>query len=251
MHHYFIENEDIESIDENVFNIKFNDIDISHVKAQRLKCGEHITVVDKSGNYFELELVNIDKNGVQAKIACKKDFSDTSFDITLFQGVSKNTKLDDVLRATTEIGITQFYAVNMQRSVAVIKTSAKNKKLDRFKTIARSASMQSGRSDIPSVKIIGDVVTLKEMIDDFDVFIIFWEKSSQSDTIEKALEPFDEIKKVGILIGPEGGISDEEIQILTSFENCRICNLGSTILRTETAGIVSVAIVKHVLESIS
>ncbi len=250
MHHYFIENEDIESIGSSVFNIKFSDIDKNHVKAQRLKTGEHITVVDESKNYFELEIVESKDLSVKARIASKKDYPQLGCDISLFQGVSKNTKLEDVLRATTEIGISKFYAVNMKRSVAILKESAKEKKLDRFRSVARSASMQSGRDEIPKVEILGTFSELIDQVQDLDVLLVFWEKSNVDDTIEKALKNAQNFKKIGILIGPEGGISDDEIEELKQIDKCNICTLGNTVLRTETAGIVSVAVVKHVLGSI-
>ena len=248
MHHYFVENEDIASIDNDVFTIKFADADKNHIKAQRLKVGEHITVVDASANYFELEIVEVKDCDLSATISLKKDYPASNFHITLYQGVSKNTKLEDVLRATTEIGISQFSAVNMERSVAVIKKGAEAKKLERFNSVARSAAMQSGRRNIPEVKILSNFDALLNDLKILDSLLVFWEKAEAEDTIEKALNNLANVRKVGILIGPEGGISEGEIQQLREIDNCRICTLGNTILRTETAGIASTAIVKHILD---
>ena len=250
MHHYFVENEDIASIDECVFTLKFAEADKNHVKAQRLKPGEHITVVDASANYFELEIVDVKNGKLCAKIALRKDYPNSNFDIALFQGVSKNTKLEDVLRATTEIGISEFYAVNMERSVAVIKKDAATKKFDRFNSVARSASMQSGRGDIPVVKIMNDFNAFLSCIDNVDLLLVFWEKATANDTIEKALCDISAVNKVGILIGPEGGISEAEIEQLEKIDKCKFCTLGSSILRTETAGIASTAVVKHILDGV-
>lgn len=249
MHHYFVENEDIASIDECVFTLKFAEADKNHVKAQRLRTGEHITVVDASSNYFELEIVEVENGELRAKVALRKDYPKSNFDIALFQGVSKSTKLEDVLRATTEIGISEFYAANMERSVAIIKKVAATKKLDRFNSVAKSASMQSGRRDIPKVGILSRFEDLLNATSDLDVLLVFWEKSTKSDTIEKALCNAKNFKKIGILIGPEGGISEREISELKKSSKCKICTLGNTVLRTETAGIVSTAIVKYILES--
>ena len=245
MHHYFVENEDIASIDNDVFTIKFADADKNHIKAQRLKVGEHITVVDASANYFELEIVEVKDGKISVTISLRKDYPASNFHITLYQGVSKNTKLEDVLRATTELGISQFSAVNMERSVAVIKKGAEAKKLERFNSVARSAAMQSGRRNIPEVKILSNFDALLNDLKILDSLLVFWEAK---DTTEKALNNLANVREVGILIGPEGGISDGEIQQLREIDNCRICTLGNTILRTETAGIASTAIVKHILD---
>lgn len=248
MHHYFVENEDIALIDECVFTLKFADADKNHIKAQRLKAGEHITVVDLSANYFELEIVEAKNSNVTAKIALRKDYPKSNFDISLFQGVSKNTKLEDVLRATTEIGIAEFNAVNMKRSVAIIKNEAASKKLERFKSVARSASMQSGRGNIPDINFLSDFNAFLAFACKLDLLLVFWEKAEAQETIENALGNLASVKKVGILIGPEGGISDGEIEQLKKFNKCKFCTLGNSILRTETAGIASTSIVKHILD---
>lgn len=247
MHHYFVENDDIAIINDDVFTVKFAQVDINHVKAQRLRAGEHITVVDMSANYFELEIVDVSNDEVSARISLRKDYVPSKFELTLFQGVSKNTKLEDVLRATTEIGISEFNAVNMQRSVAIIKSDVESKKLARFRSIARSAAMQSGRRNIPNVGILMSINDLLDYVKKIDLLLVFWEKASPKDTIEKACANLLNVKSVGILIGPEGGISNDEIKQLKNLDKCKICTLGDSILRTETAGIVSAAIVKHVL----
>lgn len=248
MHHYFLENEDIASLSNEVFKLEFSEDDKRHLKAQRLEVGEHITAVDRSKNYFELEIVDREINHIRARIALKKDFAQKDYQLYLFQGVSKNAKLDDVLRATTEIGIDRFFAVNMNRSVATIKEASLNKKLERFSSIVKSASMQSGRKDIPEVSVLRKFDEVLSYLDNLDLMLVFWERASASDTVEIALKHFKPLQKIGILIGPEGGISKCEIDGLMAFKNVRFCTLGETILRTETAGIVASAIVKHVLD---
>ena len=250
MHHYFIENEDIASTDAVCFPIKFADADKNHVRAHRLKVGEHITVVDKSANYFELEIEGFKDGEVFAKIATKRNYPKSKFQLALYQGVSKNTKLDDVLRATTEIGISRFCAVNMERSVAIIKKDSESKKLERFYAVARSAAMQSGRNEIPEVRVLSNLDDLLNDLKILELLLVFWEKADAEDTVEKALSNLEGVKKVGVLIGPEGGISENEIDQLKAMGKCKICTLGNTILRTETAGIASTAIVKHLLDGV-
>lgn len=261
MHHYFVENENIEELCVNEFLIKFSSIDKNHVKAQRLKPGEHITVVDLQKNYFELEITNLTDGCIYARVAKRENFKEKPYTLSIFQGISKNSKLDDVLRCATEIGCSVFYAVNMERSVAKIKESSIGNKLDRFNSIARSASMQSGRVDIPKVSIINSSKEFLEQLSSFDLVIVFWEQAKETDTVELAISSIADssssshssdsqpIKKVAVVVGPEGGISPAEVDAIKSSSNCFICTLGDTILRTETAGIVSCAIVNHLLGS--
>ena len=197
-----------------------------------------------------MEVVEAKNTEVVAKIASRKSYPKSNFDLCLFQGVSKNTKLEDVLRAATEIGISEFNAVNMERSVAIIKKDAVVKKLERFNSVARNASMQSGRGNIPKVNVLSNFYDLLDSIKELDTLLVFWEKASAEDTVENALGSLNNVNRVGILIGPEGGISEGEIDQLKNVEKCNICTLGSSILRTETAGIASTAIVKHVLDGV-
>ncbi|MDO4841089.1 MAG: RsmE family RNA methyltransferase [Phoenicibacter congonensis] len=261
MHHYFVENENIEELCENEFLIQFSSVDKNHIKAQRLKPGEHITVVDLQKNYFELEITKVADGSVFANVAKRENFKNKPYSLSIFQGISKNSKLDDVLRCATEIGCSAFYAVNMERSVAKIKESSIGNKLDRFNSIARSASMQSGRVDIPSVSIINSSKDFLEELSAFDLVIVFWEQAKETDTVELAISSIaggesacasdnrQPIKNVAVVVGPEGGISPAEIDSIKASSNCHVCTLGDTILRTETAGIVSCAIVNHLLGS--
>lgn len=252
MFHYFINNDNIESDKTNKFVIEFDESDKNHIAAQRLKIGEHISVVDKTNNYFELEILNIENNQYSAKIAQRIDIKQKNYNLTLFQGIAKGDKLDDVVRATTEIGIDEFCPLVTKRSVVKINNNF-DKKIDRYKKIARNASMQSGRSTIPT---IGKPIQLIDILHDFkkyDLIILFWEKSGISSTIRNIIgknlnyDKLNSTLNIAIIIGPEGGIDNNEIEIFKNMPNCKIATLGNTILRTETAGIVASALVIYEL----
>lgn len=250
MHHFFVENKSI-SETEGEFCLQFSDLDAAHIKAQRLRVGEHISVVDASSDYFEVELTQISKEGYFARIAQKLDALDPNFSMTLFQAVPKGSKAEDVLRGATEIGIDEFCLVDTERSVSKIADKA-NKKIARFESVARSASMQSGRTSIPNVAIL-DFNNALDHLKDFDIVFLFWEETCTQNTIKSALyehknKPFCVHKKVAIFIGAEGGISAEEVKAIKAANQATyVCTLGDTILRTETAGIVAPALVKYEL----
>lgn len=250
MHHFFVENKSIAET-EGEFRLQFSSSDASHIKAQRLHVGEHISVVDASTDYFEVEITRIEKDAYFAKIAQKLDANEENFSLTLFQAVPKGSKAEDVLRAATEVGIDEFYLVDTERSVSKIAGKA-GKKLERFESIARSAAMQSGRISIPKVDIKSFDEALVEM-EKLDIIFLFWEEAKTSDTIAKALQEFDKLpfsapEKVGIFVGAEGGITEAEVELIKESNKLTfICTLGNTILRTETAGIVAPALVKYEL----
>lgn len=245
MHHYFIENENIEETNEGEFDLILSEDDIKHVRAQRLNVGEHISVVDKSSNYFEVEVISIIKDSIRVKIAQKLDFGSASFKLSLFYCLSKSTKTEDVIRAATEIGIDDFYPIVSERSVIKVDEKKSISKLERYKKIARQASMQSGRKTIPSVHEISNFKDLEQTIIALDNLIVFWERASSADTLCKALMKGD--KKLGVVVGPEGGLDESEVEYLKSICNANVATMGESILRTETAGTVACALVKYEL----
>ncbi len=245
MHHYFVENKNIEKQDSLEFEVFLSSDDIAHMHAQRLRVGEHVSIVDKASNYYEVEIVSISSSGFVAKIARRVDFYDSPASISLYYCLSKATKTEEVLRAATEIGIDDFYPIISQRSVVKLDVKKSSAKVDRYKRIARSASMQAGRRDIPHVHQVCALGDLDDAFSNLDILVVFWEKADPSDTIYEIFD--DNITRVGVLIGPEGGLDESEIDHLTRNFNALVCTMGSTILRTETAGCVACALVKHEL----
>ena len=117
----------------------------------------------------------------------------------------------------------------------------------RLQKIIDEASKQSKRTVIPEIK---QVLTFKQMVQELsknDKNIVFYEDERQK-SIREFVKGIENIKKIGIIIGPEGGISEEEIQQLKEVE-VDILTLGNRILRTETASIVAKSILTYELEN--
>lgn len=248
MHHYFLDKQTLSSIDTANFLLDLRPEDIRHARAQRLRAGEHISVVDADGVYFELEVLSFDKSALEVKIASRILSNPDNFNVALIQGISKQNKMATVLKGATELGLRTYIPCEFKRSIIKLNDYNSHAKIDRLREVARNASMQSGRCDIPDilspVSLINEIKELKA----FDRVIVFYEGADIYSHFEDAVKPTD--KSIAIIIGPEGGFDTSEIDTLSTLSNVSICSLGNNILRTETAGIVSVALLTNHLRQI-
>lgn len=219
--------------------------DVKHIyKVLRLSEGEKVILNDCYGKEYLSEISDITKTGVSLKILEElKINNESQVKIDLFQGIPKAAKMDLIVQKGTELGINNIIPVLTKR--VDVKLSGDFKKLDRLNRIALEAAKQSKRTIIPKVSEPVDFNTLLQSIDDYDIFLVPYENAEDTG-LKSVIRNVNNIKKVGILIGPEGGFEQEEIDILIE-KGANIITLGKRILRTETAGFVTTALVQYEL----
>lgn len=211
----------------------------------RSEQGDCVEVCDGCGTDYSCEITNVDKKEITLKIKEKNPCqSEPKTKITLFQGLPKADKMELIIQKCVELGIEKIVPVATHRAVVKLDKKDSGKKIERWQKIAESAAKQSGRGIIPQ---IGDVVTFKEAVK-LGVMaqgaIIPYEHEEKRGIREFA-ESFSG-SEVAIFIGPEGGFADEEIAL--AMENGILSvSLGKRILRTETAGMATVAILLYEL----
>lgn len=165
--------------------------------------------------------------------------------ITLAQGLPKGDKLDLIVQKTTELGLEHFIPLQMDRTIVKWDHKKEQKKLDRLRKIAKEASEQSHRSVVP---VIHEKLSLKELFqnrsyDHYWVASEFEAKGTEPNSAElkKAVQQVNEGDHVLVIIGPEGGFSDQEIEFLKE-QGCQSIRLGPRILRTETAPLYALSV---------
>ena len=227
--------------------------DMKHAKALRLRAGETIAVIDAASDYFVCEIVDASKQGISVRISSREPNKVAALPrIRLFQGLGKGDRFEDVLRHATEIGVDEFVPLVSERTVVRLDEPRTASKLARWRSIVKSAAMQSGRRSVPAVSEPCRFTDLgKLMVDDVAV-ILFWEESDGGMTLHEALASVrdaeeQEALRVSVIIGPEGGFSEGEVSSLAGAGNVRVMSLGDTILRTETAGLIGPALVLYEL----
>ncbi len=225
--------------------------DIAHIsRVLRMKVGDIIDISDSCNWEYKCEISSIEDDQVVADIIDKQTFArEPETEIILFQGVPKQGKMEVIIQKNTELGIKKIIPVFMDRSV--VKDNGKyHKKVERYNIIATAAAKQCRRGVVPDV---GSAINFDELVghlSGFDLVIFPYENEENytiKDLLQDTLSNLGKPKTIAIIIGPEGGFSDEEAQKLSQ-EGIRGVSLGKTILRTETAGMTAVAMCMYELE---
>ena len=219
--------------------------DAKHIRTVlRAKEGEEMTVCDGCGTDYLCRITGF-AEGVEMEILEKNLCeAEPKTKITLYQGLPKADKMEWIIQKCVELGVVRIVAVSTER--AIVKLDKKEeKKLDRWQKIAEAAAKQSGRGMIPQMgkKVLSFSQAVEEAAA-LDAAIIPYEKEEHHGL--KAFVQGFTGQEIGIFIGPEGGFSEEEIH-LAAEKGVIPLTLGKRILRTETAGMTTAAILLYEL----
>jgi len=164
--------------------------------------------------------------------------TEPSLRITLFQGLPKGEKMDWIVQKAAEIGVCRVVPVIMNRCIVKLTPPEGQKKAQRWQRIVLEACKQSGRTEIPTVEDPVPFSALSALSGSLQACAVPWEEE-KSRGPAGFLRAHPDLRSLGLLIGPEGGIEPQEIaQLRDRFEPI---TLGPRILRTETAGLAACA----------
>lgn len=246
MYHFFAEPSQIGE-DE----IRLTGTDVKHLQhVLRMQPGEQISVTDSvSGKEYRCEIKAYADGSVQLKImwaeeACRE----LPARITLFQGLPKGDKMELIIQKAVELGAVAIVPVAAKRSVVRLDEKKAAAKQKRWQAIAESAAKQSRRNVIPQIHEVINFAEAAALAGQADVAIIPYERAKGIENTRQQIAKITPGKSVAVLIGPEGGFEESEIQMA---ENQGICpvTLGKRILRTETAGLAVLSVLMFHLES--
>jgi 16S rRNA (uracil1498-N3)-methyltransferase len=214
------------------------------VNVLRLKPNEHVRIFDDNGNEYLALLQHFNEKTIVAEILEHKYISPTRPNVTLFQGLPKFDKFEQIVQKTTELGVSEIVPALCQRSIPKLKRDASVKRVSRWQRIAKEASKQCRRVYIPKVREITEFNECFTELD-FDLSLILWEEERQFE-FKSILKQNRQAESLSLFVGPEGGFSPEEVNIAIAAGAVPV-TLGSNILRTETAAIVGVALILYEL----
>jgi 16S rRNA (uracil1498-N3)-methyltransferase len=166
--------------------------------------------------------------------------------LSLIQGMPKGDKLELVLQKGTELGVNHFALVEMARSVGQLKGERRNRRLERWHKIIQESARQSQQYHLPQLSAdLSFAATLTQI--DAEEKLILWEQCDQPLT---SVLSKDRVKSVAVVVGPEGGISADEVELAESL-GYKAVGLGPRILRTETAGLAIMSILQYLYGDLS
>lgn len=214
--------------------------DHNHIKnVLRMRPGEQLLV--SSGGVSHLcELMQLDETEAVVRIL-REEHQNTELPvrILLFQGLPKSDKMEWIIQKCVELGAAEIIPVEMRRCVMKVEEKKKDAKRSRWQAIAESAAKQSKRSVIPEVGEILRFGQAMERAGQTDLFLVPYENEEGMKATRDALLKIRPGMTVSILIGPEGGFEESEIEAARNAG--AVCvSLGKRILRTETAAVTAV-----------
>lgn len=206
----------------------------------RLKIGDNVVLFDGSGQEFKCRVEAFGKDSVSLEIIeAREGDTESPIEIVLGQGVPKSDKMDLIIQKSTELGVSRIVPIFTER---VISRTFNSGKLERWRRIAIEACKQSGRVRLP---VVSEPVSIEEFVADTDkssLKLIPWE-AEEGTSLRDALPSHLKDGKVSFIVGPEGGLSQAEVD-LTKAGGYIPVSLGKRILRTETVSLSIISIIQ-------
>jgi 16S rRNA (uracil1498-N3)-methyltransferase len=233
-------------------------LDESHhlIRVLRLNRGDEVFVFDGYGREYQCRFDKVEnQRAVLEIVEALSDEVESPLHLTLAQALAKGEKFDLVVQKATELGVSRIVPIASEHADLKLNREQAEKKVERWQRISLEALKQCGRRRLVE---ISKPLTLTDFLnasreqasrsESQSAVIYFNERGGL--LIEEALDKLVDKGAVMALIGPEGGWSDEEIELLNE-RGCLALTLGRRVLRTETAAIVAATLLQHLLGDLS
>jgi 16S rRNA (uracil1498-N3)-methyltransferase len=217
---------------------EFNNDDANHaIRVLRMGTGDIFNLSDGEGTWSRVQVLTVAKKSMQVKVldtGCQ-DALDTHF--TVIQAIPKGDRIKESIEMCTEGGADRIVMWKAARSIG-----KSDDKIEKLQTTAREASKQSRRFRIPEVLGVAATNAVVDQIAQADLAIVFHESATMK--VSELVAPG--CKKVAIIIGPEGGLTDEEIDTFAS-AGAKVALMGRPVLRSAHAGLAALSAVNTAL----
>lgn len=221
--------------------------DAKHIeKVLRMSCGDEVVVFDGTGFEYLARLASIEKGVCRAEILEKNlSLSEPKTQITLYQGLPKSGKMELIVQKAVELGVARIVPVAMDRCVVKINSkSAGEEKAARWNKVSVEAAKQCGRGKVPVVEAPVDFKTAIAQLSGMQLSIMPYEMLGHDGQmgLKKLLAENRDAVNIGILVGSEGGFSEEEAAFAAA-NGINAVGLGKRILRTETVASAMIPVI--------
>ena len=216
-----------------------------HVRVLRLSEGDALTLFDGHDGEAAAIIRTIDKRNVIVELSAWQTISrESALNVTLIQSLATGDKMDLIIQKAVELGVTAVIPLKTRRSTLKLDAERAEKRVAHWRGVAIAACEQCGRNVVPTVSAIQSIdenlvlagslgVLHPESRAGISVSLLAWARANAN-------------LPLNIMIGPEGGFSDEEVAALIA-KGATVVTLGARVLRTETAGLAALAILQSTL----
>ena len=224
-------------IDNDMVTVKGDEV--HHINVLRYKIGDTVYIND-----YELKIQSLNKDALEGLVVGRlpqKGIPKTN--ITLVQSYLKSDKMDYVVQKAVELGVKNIIPAITKNTVVKLDEKDKAKKVERLSKIAKEAVEQCGRADSVCVQAVENISKIDFSL--YDKVIVCHETSSVS--LKDTLNRMKDAKNIAVVIGPEGGLENAEVENILKNNNACQVSLGERILRAETASFAILSILGYEL----
>lgn len=205
------------------------------VTVRRIRVGERIELVDGSGSRAICEVISVNKNSLEVIIDSVHTEARADVNFTVVQALAKGDRSDLALEILTEVGVDSISPWSAAHSIS--KWDETNKGLLKWQRVVREASKQARRAWIPQISDLKSTSQIAELMAVADLAIVLHESAHES--LAQVTVP--KHGSVVVVVGPEGGISPDELATFAQ-AGAQILRMGSSVMRTSTAGGVALGV---------
>ncbi len=218
--------------------------EVRHIRrVLRLKVGDRLVVFDGSSKEYAGVIVEETPSSVVIKLEeVLSPQRESPLEITLAQSLLKGEKMEYLIQKATELGVRRIVPFFSSRSIPLLDKSKRLRRIHRWEKIAIEACKQCGRVAIPKVEPPQNYSEMLGMAGSEALRLILREKQGQG--LKEVLKEFKGGRKIFFIVGPEGGMTDEEVAEAGGLGFIPI-TLGKRILRSETAGLCFLSVLQY------
>lgn len=270
MQHFFVKQEQLEKN-----QVKIIGKDVNHIKnVLRCKVSERleISIIETEEKYL-VEILELNNENVVCSIIKKiEDNYESNIKINIIQALPKFDKMELIIQKCTELGVKEITPLELKRCIVKLTEKDVAKKIERWKNIAETAAKQCGRNSVTKINRLYNIKNIQELIKENNLVIVAYEgeknislknvlnelkfKNLQQELSFAATNNFEKLSitkdtedeeiRIGVIIGPEGGLEEAEVEKLKRL-GVKSVSLGKRILRTETVAVVLASIIMYEL----
>jgi 16S rRNA (uracil1498-N3)-methyltransferase len=209
----------------------------------RLEAGDALEVFDGQGRAFDARLVSVGETSARLSLGPARD-APRARAITVVQGLPKGDKLELVLQKGTELGVAAFAPAACARSVVKLDAKAAAARVTRWRKVVEEAARQCGRADVPKVEEPASLAAVAAALPEGTAVFVL-DEEARAVTLSQAFATLEGARTpVALVVGPEGGLDRAEVAALER-RGATPVTLGRLVLRTETAALAAVSVLRH------
>ncbi len=231
--------------------IKVEGEDFHYLKnVLRVAVGTEGELRDGSNKFYQVSVRDLKEKSLTLKIErTTEEDTELPVKITLAQALPKSDKMELIIQKSVELGVQEIIPLQTEHCVVKLTKDKAPNKVERWQKIAKAAALQSGRNIVPQIASVTAWQDLLNSFKNYDLVLLPWELENQTSLktiLQKGDFPGSRLSCL-VIIGPEGGFSQNEIASAKE-AGAKTITLGKRILRTETAGMAILAMLNYIYQ---